>query len=93
MFKVNEYFDGKVKSIAFTDNGDAATIGVMADGDYEFGTSSVEHMTLISGKMSVILPGENNWREIATNETFIVDANVTFQVRVSGDTSYLCRYK
>lgn len=93
MFDVNEYFDGKVKSIAFTDNGDAATIGVMADGDYEFGTSSIEHMTLISGKMAVILPGENDWREIAHNETFIVDANVTFQVRVSGDTSYLCRYK
>ncbi len=65
----------------------------MADGDYEFGTSSIEHMTLISGKMSVILPGENDWREIAPNETFIVDANVAFQVRVSGDTSYLCRYK
>ncbi len=93
MFKVNEYFDGKVKSIAFTDNGDAATIGVMADGDYEFGTSTIEHMTLVSGKMSVILPGENDWREIALNETFTVDANVTFQVRVSGDTSYLCRYK
>lgn len=93
MFKVNEYFDGKVKSIAFSDNGKAATLGVMADGEYEFGTSTVEHMTLISGSMAVILPGETEWREIALNETYIVDANVKFRVKVTGDTSYLCRYK
>ena len=60
MFNVNEYFDGKVKSIAFTKDGDKATIGVMAAGEYEFGTDTIEHMTLVSGKMAVILPGESN---------------------------------
>jgi uncharacterized protein YaiE (UPF0345 family) len=93
MFKVNEYFDGKVKSIAFSDNGQAATIGVMADGEYEFGTSTVEYMTLISGAMSVILPGESEWREISLTETFTVDANVKFRVKITGDSTYLCHYK
>jgi len=93
MFDVNEYFDGKVKSIAFTAHSDPATIGVMAAGEYEFGTNSVEHMTLISGSMSVILPGESDWREITINETFVVDANVKFQVKISEDCSYLCVYK
>lgn len=93
MFNVNEYFDGKVKSIAFTVHKDPATIGVMAAGEYEFGTSSVEHMTLVSGSMSVILPGESDWRDIAINETFIVDANVKFQVKIDEDCSYLCVYK
>jgi len=93
MFDVNEYFDGKVKSLAFNAGQDKATIGVMAAGDYEFGTSSIEHMTLISGAMSVNLPDEDNWRDISINETFIVQANVTFLVKISCDTAYLCLYK
>jgi len=93
MFSVNEYFDGQVKSLAYTVNGEAATLGVMAKGDYEFGTSSTENMTLISGKMAVKLPGESDWRDIAINETFVVDANVKFQVKLAEDSGYLCLYK
>lgn len=93
MFDVNEYFDGKVKSLSFEVDGDAATIGVMAIGDYEFGTNSVEHMTLVSGEMSVKLANENDWRDIALNETFIVGARTSFFVKVSAETSYLCVYK
>lgn len=93
MFDVNEYFDGKVKSLAFQSGEDKATVGVMAAGDYEFGTNSIEHMTLVSGQMSVKLPDEDHWREIALNETFIVAANVSFLVKIGCDTSYLCLYK
>jgi len=93
MFDVNEYFDGKVKSLAFNTGEDKATIGVMAAGDYEFGTSSIEHMTLISGEMSVKLPDEDNWRDITINETFIVQAKVSFLVKIGCDTAYLCIYK
>ena len=93
MFDVNKYFDGNVKSLAFKADDDKATIGVMAAGDYEFGTATIEHMTLISGKMSVKLPDENDWREIAINETFIVAADVSFLVKIGCDTAYLCLYK
>ncbi|MDH5472590.1 MAG: pyrimidine/purine nucleoside phosphorylase [Gammaproteobacteria bacterium] len=93
MFNVNEYFDGKVKSLAYSVNGKPATLGVMAKGDYEFGTSTVEHMTLISGKMSVKLPGDTDWHNVAINETFVVDANVKFQVKLAEDSGYLCLYE
>lgn len=93
MFDVNEYFDGKVKSLAFNAAEDKATIGVMAAGDYEFGTNCIEHMTLINGEMSVKLPDEDDWREITINETFIVQANVSFLVKIGCDTAYLCLYK
>ena len=93
MFDVNEYFDGKVKSIAFNDASDKATVGLMAVGDYEFGTSTIEHMTLVSGKMSVKLPDESDWRDIALNETFIVAANTSFLVKIASEASYLCIYK
>jgi len=93
MFKTNEYFDGKVKSIAFNTPKGPATIGVMAAGEYEFGTSTVEHMTVTSGKMEVQLPGENTWNTYKPFETFIVDKDVSFKVKVTEDTSYRCLYK
>ncbi|TCO78064.1 pyrimidine/purine nucleoside phosphorylase [Marinisporobacter balticus] len=93
MFKVNEYFDGKVKSMIFNPSEGPATIGVMAVGEYEFGTSTKEIMTVTNGKMSVKLPGENEWKEFKQNETFIVEANQKFQVTVLEETSYLCLYK
>ena len=93
MFDVNEYFDGKVKSLAFTAGEDKATIGVMAAGEYEFGTNTIEHMTLISGEMSVKLPDESDWRDIAINETFIVAADTSFLVKLACDSAYLCLYK
>jgi len=93
MFNVNEYFDGKVKSLAFTAGKDKATIGVMAAGEYEFGTNTIEHMTLISGEMSVKLPDEDSWRDIAINETFIVAADTSFLVKLACDSAYLCLYK
>ncbi len=93
MYKVNEYFDGKVKSIAFEVDGFPATIGVMAKGEYEFGTSKEEYMTVISGKLIVKLPDSNDWKTYLKNDTFIVKANCKFQLRVDLDSSYLCVYK
>jgi len=93
MIKVNEYFDGKVKSLAFNAASGPATIGVMQEGEYTFGTSTIEHMTLISGTMSVMLPGESVFKKVKTNETFIVAANVKFQLRIEGQAAYLCLYK
>jgi uncharacterized protein YaiE (UPF0345 family) len=93
MFKTNEYFDGKVKSIAFKSEKGPATIGVMAIGTYEFGTSTKEYMTVTSGKLVVKLPGSQEWKEYGPNETFIVEANEKFGVEVSVETSYLCIYE
>jgi uncharacterized protein YaiE (UPF0345 family) len=93
MFKTNEYFDGKVKSISFTTGDGPATIGVMAVGQYEFGTSNKEFMTVTSGKMLVRLPESHCWEEFKQNETFIVEANEKFEVKVDEETAYLCLYK
>lgn len=93
MFKTNEYFDGKVKSIAFETTEGPATIGVMAAGEYEFGTATVEYMTVTSGIMMVQLPGESEWKDYKEFETFRVEKDKKFKVKVIGDTSYRCLYK
>jgi|TARA_B110000503_G_scaffold130140_1_gene203170 uncharacterized protein YaiE (UPF0345 family) len=92
MFEVNEYFDGKVKSIAFDTDTLPATMGVMAIGDYEFGTSQFETMTVVSGMMSVKLPGSQQWQTFGPNEHFTVEADQRFNVQVKSNTAYLCTY-
>ena len=92
MLKVNEYFDGKVKSIAFKTEALPATVGVMAAGDYEFGTSEKETMSIVSGALSVKLPGASDWKTFNAGDQFIVEANQKFQLKVKTDTAYLCVY-
>lgn len=93
MFKVNEYFDGKVKSISFSTPDGPATTGVMAIGEYEFGTSSKEIMTVTSGKLIVKLPESIEWKEFQAFESFNVPSNSKFQLKVPEDSSYLCFYR
>ncbi len=92
MFNVNEYFEGKVKSITFEDSTSKATIGVMAAGNYEFGTSTKEVMTVISGQLKIKLPDSDEWKTYSEFETFEIKANVTFLVEVLEDSTYICRY-
>lgn len=93
MLKVNEYFDGKVKSIALQTETLPATVGVMEPGDYEFGTSQKEVMTIVSGKMDALLPGSDEWQSFTNGESFEIDANVKFKVRLAGQTAYFCTYE
>ena len=93
MFKVNEYFGGNVKSIGFRTTQCPATVGVIAPGEYEFGTSTVEVITVITGKLSALLPDSKNWIDYGPGKSFTVPANKKFRVKTVEDTSYLCLYK
>jgi uncharacterized protein YaiE (UPF0345 family) len=93
MLKVNEYFGGSVKSITLNTEQGPATVGVMEPGEYEFGTSSVEVMSVVSGKLTVKLPGAPDWADFHPGQQFTVPAGVKFQLRVPVDTAYLCLYK
>ena len=93
MLKVNEYFEGKVMSIALQTETLPATVGVMEPGDYEFGTSQKEVMTIVSGKMDALLPGNEEWQTFTNGESFEIEANVKFKVRLSGQTAYFCTYE
>lgn len=92
MLQSNEYYDGNVKSIAFQSSNKPATVGVIAPGDYEFGTNEKEEMTVISGSMTVTLAGETESKMYAANESFNVPANSSFAVTTTEDTAYLCFY-
>ena len=92
MFKTNQYFDGCVVSIAFQTETLPATVGVMAPGEYEFGTSQHETMTVVSGALVVLLPGATEWQTFEAGQVFEIEANQTFNLKVTVDTAYLCTY-
>jgi uncharacterized protein YaiE (UPF0345 family) len=92
MFKTNEYFDGKVKSIAFQGQTKPATVGVMAAGDYVFNTGDKEKMTVVSGELTIQLDGDTAVKTYKAGESFDVAGNSAFKVSVPADCAYLCEY-
>lgn len=88
----NVYFDGKVQSLGFADGEGDATAGVIEPGEYAFGTSREERMTVVSGVLWYRVPGKQ-WLSAAAGERFAVPAGVTFEVKAESPVSYLCRYR
>lgn len=93
MLNVNEYFEGNVKSIGFQGDPLASSVGVMAPGAYEFGTSQHEVMTVIAGELVVSLPGSDEFVAFPAGSSFSVAANEKFQLKVATETAYLCTYE
>ena len=87
------YFDTKVKSLGYSTTSGKSTVGVMEEGEYEFGTSSHETMIVIEGELIALLPNESEWKSYKAGSSFEVEANVSFKVKSVGQSSYLCRYK
>jgi uncharacterized protein YaiE (UPF0345 family) len=92
MFKTNHYFDDRVVSIAFQTSTLPATVGVMAKGEYRFGTQTKEILTVVSGALTVLLPGSDDWETFTRGDSFEVPANRHFDLKVEEDSAYLCLY-
>jgi len=91
--KANIYFDGQVTSrtLKFAD-GTSKTLGVMLPGAYEFNTSEKELMEILSGELTVLLPGQDAWLLVKGGEAFEVPAKTTFKLQVSMITDYCCSF-
>lgn len=92
MIKVNEYFDGNVKSLGLNNSQGNFTAGVLLKGEYEFNTSSKEWMTLTSGSWEIQLPNEDK-KPFDIYQACEIPSGVTFKVFALEDSSYLCRYE
>ena len=93
MLKVNEYFGGSVKSIAVENEEGTATVGVMEAGEYEFGTATIEIMTITGGTLEVMLSGESQWTTYVKGGIFEVEKDVRFKVKAAAPVAYHCLYK
>lgn len=92
MLNVNEYFDGKVKSIAYKTESLPASVGVMSVGEYVFNTGDKETMTVITGALEITFKDATESKVFGAGESFDVEANSSFDVVVKQETAYLCTY-
>lgn len=92
MIKVNEYYDGAVKSMAVENKDGNFTVGVIEPGDYEFGTATIEIMTVVCGEIDAMLPGESAFKTYNPFESFRIEKGEKFKMRVAAPCSYRCQY-
>ncbi|HEY4369729.1 MAG TPA: pyrimidine/purine nucleoside phosphorylase [Steroidobacteraceae bacterium] len=94
MLNHNTYFNGAVQSLGFERNGQRATVGVIAPGEYHFNTGAAERMSVISGQLRVRLGGTaGSWENFPMGTAFEIAANSGFDVQaVGGPAAYLCEF-
>lgn len=93
MLKHNTYFEGKVQSVGYERNGRKATVGVIAPGEYHFGTDAPERMTVVSGELEAKVDGPDaTWRAYPAGTSFEVGAKSGFDVRARSASAYLCEF-
>jgi uncharacterized protein YaiE (UPF0345 family) len=92
MLKHNTYFDGKVQSIGFERHGRRLSAGVIAPGEFHFGTEAAERMTVTSGELHVRANAGAEWRVYPAGTAFEVSAKSGFDVRAAEPSAYLCEY-
>ncbi len=91
--EANVYFDGKVVSrTIFLADGEKQTLGVMQPGEYTFDTNEAEIMQMMSGTIEIRLQGETEFRKINTPESFNVQANSSFDIKIKTVADYCCSY-
>jgi len=90
MLKHNVFFDGKVQSIGFERLGRRLTAGVIAPGEYHFGTNAPERMTVVSGELEARVSDE--WRTYPAGTTFEIPGKSGFDVRARQPAAYVCEF-
>jgi uncharacterized protein YaiE (UPF0345 family) len=92
MINVNEYFEGKIKSLGFELHGTPYTAGVILPGEYAIDIQKEEHITVTVGEFE-IRPPDSDWKTARIGDTTVIPANSTFDVRASEPVSYICMYR
>lgn len=92
MIKENTYFDGGVKSLGFSQSDAEISVGVMAVGEYTFGTAAPEKMTVVKGSLTIKRVGDSDWSTYRDGASFDVVGDSSFDVQVTEATAYLCEY-
>jgi uncharacterized protein YaiE (UPF0345 family) len=90
MLTHNTYFDGQVQSVGYERHGRRMTVGVIAPGEYHFGTDAPERMTVVSGELEV--KDGTAWRAYPAGTSFEVAAKSGFDVRAGQPAAYLCEF-
>jgi uncharacterized protein YaiE (UPF0345 family) len=92
MINVNEYFEGRIKSLGFELKGTPYTAGVLLPGEYTIDTEKEEHITATVGEFEIRPPG-SDWKTTAIGDTIVIPSNASFELRLKESASYICMYR
>lgn len=90
---IAEYFEGNVKSLANSRHGARFSVGIIAPGEYHFGTDAAERMNVTCGEIAVKQDGAADDFTIYPQGTcWEVAPKSGFTVRVAHPAAYYCQY-
>jgi uncharacterized protein YaiE (UPF0345 family) len=64
----------------------------MMPGEYTFAASDEELMEILAGDVDVLLSGKSDWISISAGQSFGVEENTKFDIKVKTLTDYCCSY-
>ncbi|MFW6115176.1 MAG: pyrimidine/purine nucleoside phosphorylase [Thermodesulfobacteriota bacterium] len=92
MIKINEYFEGRIKSLGFELKGTPYTAGVLLPGEYTIATEQEEHITATVGEFEVRPPG-SDWKMVIKGQTVVIPSGSSFEIKLKEPASYTCLYR
>ena len=93
MYKLRKYHGDRVQSLTYEKDRKAASVGIMAVGNYEFGALANEHYTVTSGRIFLWNEKNEKWDPFVPFETFMIPVNTNFKLKIEEISTFLCVYK
>lgn len=92
MFQLKKYHGERVQSLTYDDGGKPFSVGIISPGEYEFGAIKKEITTVTSGKISVWIEGNKQWKDYSAFQEFTIPGHKNFRYKVNETSSYICFY-
>ncbi|RLD45260.1 MAG: hypothetical protein DRI89_01550 [Bacteroidetes bacterium] len=93
MFELRKYHGDKVMSLTYDDKMQSFSVGIIAPGEYSFGSLKKEIFTVTSGKIGFWTEDEEEWKTCDLGESFSVPEGKNFKLTVIETSSYICFYE
>lgn len=91
--KANIYFDGKcVSHDLLTASGERKSVGVIFPAELTFGTAAPERMECVGGACQYQLQAGSEWLSVEAGQSFSIEGNSKFNIRVPEIFHYICHY-
>jgi uncharacterized protein YaiE (UPF0345 family) len=92
MYKLRKYHGNRVQSLTYEKDRNSASVGIMEEGQYEFGSLARETYTVTSGKISLWNNKTERWNSYVPFSSFLVPENENYKLKVDEISTYLCVY-
>ena len=91
--QANVYFDGKCVSHGITlADGTKKSVGVVLPATLTFNTGAPEIMECVAGSCEYKLEGSNEWLRSGPGQSFRIEGQSSFEIRVTEAYHYICHF-